>query len=340
VIRQAALVNPESCSEENHWTVVRGSDARKRHFPPRLWLARGVLREKELAVVSGRWDSFKSSFSLELAASVACGFDFLGEYEVEKRGPVLVIQEEIPDDDYYARVKRVLEGMPDERANNLLLLSRKRFTVAIGGQSEGFQAMEKIIAEQGVVLVVLDNLSRMYPPGFKENDAPAMTELLKPLSWLQDKYGVAFLIVHHDRKPLGDDRGATPRGSSVLENYPDVRIHIERRKEHLSRATVTIRGRGFGAREFGAELNEQTLRLEAADVPILTTDEQNKTLEVLEQLGGWRTPADVAGGLAISPEAARKRLERLSKSEKVDVDRSGGRPYRYSAVSGQLDSST
>lgn len=330
------MLKEKPATKEERWAVVRGSEARKRKHPPRLWLAKSVLREKELAVLSGRFDSLKSTFALELAASEACTFDFLGEHEVEKKGRVFVIQEEIPVDDYDARVKRVLDGQPDEAADNLLLWSRKGFVLET--HTEGFQAMERIIADEGVVLVVLDNLSRMYPPGFKENDAPPMTELLKPLSRLQDRYGVAFLIVHHDRKPLGDDRGWTPRGSSVLENYPDVRIHIDRSKKDLTRATVTIRGRGFGSGEFGVQLDEQTLRLKAADVLPMTTDVQEKTKEVVKMHAGSDgvTAAEVAPWLGLKEDAARKRLARMAKDGKLSVDKNST-PHRYFVPSEGLD---
>jgi len=303
---------------DDRWKPLLGSEIRKREHPPRRWLARGILREKEIGRASGPSKSFKSFFVAQLAVSVASGCPFLGCFAVEKAGPVLIIQEEVAEDDYDLRLTGLMGDLPDDVVDNILVLSRRRFV--LDRSHAGFQAHEQIIAERGVVLVIYDNLTRIYPPGFHENEAPVVAEMLGLLAPLQDQYGTSVLLVHHDRKRMANDFGPSARGSMVLDAFPDVLINLERGRHHRDRAKVSIQGRGFSDGEFGVRFDEDQLRLvfDEDGPPTEPTARQQDTIQALRELGGTGMAQDVANHLGVKLDAARKRLDRLADAGTID----------------------
>lgn len=67
---------------------------------------------------------------------------------------------------------------------------------------------------EGVHVAVLDAL-RGATPGEDENDSK-IRSCIDVLSWVSDRTGTAFILVHHAGKTSAEDKRQTPRGSSAI----------------------------------------------------------------------------------------------------------------------------
>jgi len=219
--------------------------ARKQLAPLNPWLAKGIMRRGEFAILSGRADTFKSTFALELAVSVASGRPFLGEIPTAARGPVLFVQEEIHPNFFNYRLASSTAGMDDEALAKFFVWNRRG--LILDSESASLEALQRAVEALEPVLVIIDNLTCTYPPGFKENDPAAMTRLFEPLKRMRDERDIGVLLIHHDRKPSQFEGSDSPRGSSVLENAPDCRLHLMRDPNDPDRVECSARLRNGGA---------------------------------------------------------------------------------------------
>ena len=184
----------------------------------------GLVNQGELVMLSGLWDSYKSTLAMEMATAVASGRNFLGAWPVARQCPALIIQKEIHPGFFDERVMMATEG-----------LGSIPLAVSYGGTGGGFNfdpgykaVLQQVIEEHGFGLIVFDPLTNFWPTEqwFDENKADKVAMVLRPLLNLR-RTGCTFMLVHHDTKEqLGMSNQA--RGSSVLLNDPDVRIRIMR----------------------------------------------------------------------------------------------------------------
>jgi hypothetical protein len=166
---------------------------------------------------------------------------------------------------------------------------------------------------------------------FDENRASHVQPLLEGLQRLALDYRIAVIMVHHDSKP-GESGRRTARGSSAFENYPDVRIRLERSKDKRDEVKVSLRSRTALAHEFSAKFDPETMQLTHSE---FSTQTQEDVIKALDALGGNGTVEQVAARLNQQLDAVRKRTERLAGKGKIDVDKSR-KPYVYRARHGEL----
>lgn len=236
------------------------SVARRQLLPLSPWLAGGIIRRGELALLSGRADSFKSTFALELAVTVISGQPFLGEIANEAQGPVLFIQEEIAPNYFNHRLANATSDLPDEIADRLVVWNRRG--LVLDPTSGSMENLLRAIEVCQPVLLIVDNLTCCYPQQseFNENNASMMTRLFEPLKRLRDERDMGVLLLHHDRKPGPFEGSDSPRGSSVLENAPDCRLRLMRDQNDRDWVKCYARLRnGDAAEPFSAHYNNGRL---------------------------------------------------------------------------------
>ena len=200
-------------------------------YPPRARpvAIEGILRVGDLAIITGSYDTFKSSFALELAYALATGDDFLARFPVKHRLRMGVLQTEI-DPGAYADRLQVFIRTPDLLVSSDLYFDFDRL-------GELAQAIDDLALDG----VVLDPLGQMWPSyarngePFSENAKTHVAPLMKALKSMHR----TIILVHHDPKP---GQGARNRasGSSALLNDPDARIFLDRNDPLVG---VTVRNR-------------------------------------------------------------------------------------------------
>jgi len=243
-----AWLHEQAGGEPREAPEIWPSDAFCEYGPePRAVAVDKVLGVGDLAIISGPYDTFKSSFALELAHSLATAEPFLGRFAVDHPLRTLVIQCEIDAGSYRDRVRQ-LGGHPDLLVWNDYAWSFERL-----GE------LPAIVDECGVEAIVFDPIGQMWPrhsrsgEPFNENLKTHVSPLLKVLRLL----GPTIILVHHDpKKGQVENRAA---GSSALLNDPDTRIFLD---EHPLGIGVRIRTRlQASAGRFTARFYEDRRRL-------------------------------------------------------------------------------
>ena len=176
------------------------------------------MAEGDLVIITGLWDTYKSTTALELGYALATGKPWLRAFHVHKKGVVGVLQAEINPGFYD---DRLLAYPP---ADNLLICSDLSFDF------DHLDDLREAIEVFNMDVLILDPLGQMYPDKasngepFKENEKAHVARLMKRLKLLP----ATVILVHHDPKASASGLANWGSGSSSFMNDPDVRIHLER----------------------------------------------------------------------------------------------------------------
>ncbi len=101
-------------------------------------------------------------------------------------------------------------------------------------------------------VIALDPFRELHAS--KENDADAMSLLLRPLRQLAHETGTAIVLIHHRNKSIGGDASAAVRGSSAITGSVDVVMTMDvdgNEDDDLTpQKVVTLRAEGrYGPRQ-------------------------------------------------------------------------------------------
>jgi hypothetical protein len=253
--------------------------------------------------------SGKSTLVYRMVVCVAQGIGFLGRKT--ERGAVLILALEEHPRDVERRLRRFGLTADDPVYIHIGPIRNK---------AEGLAAIREFIVDKGIVLVVVDSLSRFWAV----QDENANMEVIREISPLLDmarETNAAVLLVHHERKSGGED-GRNIRGGSALFGLVDQAIFLERRPGEVSNRRVL---KTLGRYEDCPP--ELIIELVGEDYRVLGTPQQFGEIQAVEKIKAVlsTTPMDVkalAKSADISEKLARRALEKLKASE--TVQRSGG----------------
>lgn len=193
-------------------------------IPPIDWLIEGWLVRGDIALVAGAAYSGKTTTIADLLIALASGRPWCG-IRPATVGPVLAFDEEQGE----ALTARLFLRLGAQRVANLRVASGQGVNVAT---SDGFARLEREIASVLPLVVLLDSATQVFC-GIDENDAGQVAPVFARLFKLRDKYGVAFLIVHHLKKPPAEGkvdlltslRGSTAWGTQASTVWVAKRIN-------------------------------------------------------------------------------------------------------------------
>lgn len=208
---------------------------------PPPWMVEGIWSDRSHGIIAGEPKGYKSLLSTDLAISVASGTKFLGHYETNVTGPVLMIQEENAPWMMQSRIRKI------EAAHNILgdvQADGETLTISHGGDvhlellnQSGFdltdpshlEALERKVQVVRPVLIVFDPLYMMLGDA-DENSTRDMRPILQWLLHLKVRYTTGILLVHHYTK-----QGATPRyggqrmrGSGAFHGWVESALYVEK----------------------------------------------------------------------------------------------------------------
>lgn len=287
-----------------------------------------LLRPGRILVVAAEEGTGKSYLVLELAIRLAlAGGDFAGTWRVRDMGPVLLLSEQHPDDDYVRedQVLAALGGLPRTRLvgglYRLPVMTAANREPAL--KSEGWRDwITEWLRQQRALAVIFDTAtaaSGVEPWGLD------IQELFRGLRRMIEGYpDLAVVLVVHLRKPQG--RGER-RLSDVLGEWArwcDVVLLLENDGASLERVKVTVRKRVRQERRFAATKRDgllvepEELRGAAPKVApdavraALEAEPGLSTSQLADRLGVQR--ATVRRYLAALPEAVQGRGERGART--------------------------
>jgi hypothetical protein len=210
------------------------------------WLIKDIWHAGTWGIVGGEAKSFKSMITLEMAQAVASGEPFLGEFEVHRQGPVLVIQEE-NDEDYYLpdllhKITRARGLLPKpaiwQEGPDAVLAPAPMLPIAYLNQTgftfqdpECMSRVEELVKDIQPILVVFDPLYSMLG-GLDETKAH---EIRPALNWLRElavDNNTAVALCNHWRKKQGKNdhsrAGQRLSGSNNFHNWIVSALYVER----------------------------------------------------------------------------------------------------------------
>jgi AAA domain-containing protein len=211
------------------------------------FLVDGFLPAKSVAIAAGDSTIGKSPLVLQLALCVAAGVAFLGMRTTKGRVLYFDLENPLPD----------FKVMRDSLVRFLGLSDTpKDFLLVTEPQSN----LERLIAEIRPQLIVIDSV-RSFRPDVTETNTKA-GEWLKQIRSLARKYGCAFLLVHHLKKPARGREGdlvelslqSLPVAKWMLEmegprafvNQTDVRLGVARSDSNRAALEVKWSRRIYG----------------------------------------------------------------------------------------------
>lgn len=288
----------------------------------RPWVAAGAATEIHGQIKTAG----KTTFALHLCAAVVRGEAFLDIPTVQ--GPVIYLTEQGTTSFY-------------EALSNAGLLDRDDFIILTWHQTYGVP-WETVVAaairecrRRGARVLVVDTLPQFAAlDGDKENKTGDALGTMQPLQMAFQKYGLAVVMIRHERKTGGSvsqaARGSTAFGGAVDlilsisrtegQGNPNVRIiRAEGRFEDTPREMAIELGPD-GYRSIGSPKQFATQRNDEAILAVVPANrEAAKTLEDVMEAAGRRR------------SAVQESLSSLSESDRVQRVGVGkrGEPYRY-----------
>jgi len=192
-------------------------------FPAARDLIEGLIREQSVNMLAGEPGCGKSILAMNLALAVATGEEtFLGR-KIMKHGKVLYLNNEMALPDFRERLEKMAGLAP--HADLLLQLT---VPIVMPLLVEAYASIREWCRENRPVLIIFDCLYLLHTAD--ENDASSMRNIATLFNSLRDEFGVAILILHHNKK---EERGASPninsaRGSNVQSAFVDTLLDLRR----------------------------------------------------------------------------------------------------------------
>jgi hypothetical protein len=316
-----------------------------RNTKPTEWCVEGIWEHQGWGFIAGEPKTYKSTFTTDLAVSIATASPFLGHFHVNKPSPVLIVQEENSESIQHARLARILrskgyggeihslngsilELTPPDGDCPVYCLDRTRFSF---NNAQKRRALEADIKAIQPGMVIFDPFQRMLGDLSvrKEQD---VTECLNWLDKVNQTYKTSLLIVHHYNKRRDDgpkEGGQRMLGSQALHAWLSCGIYIQRISGGLLKVTREFRAFNSGQPfelEFDSQDDEDFYSATVHEAPKeRTTKKQDELLDLVAEQP-WQTAEHYAIKLGITRRVAATRLQKLNCVRKRNKDHGEGRP--------------
>ncbi len=315
-----------------------------RDLPKSEWAVERIWEQRGWGFIAGEPKTYKSTFSCDLAVSLATGTPFLGHFPVTHSGPVLIVQEENTENIQWARLSRIMEqrdlgGKLHSYANGVLeftppsadtpvyCIDRKRFSFT---NKKKRKALEADIKALEPVLVILDPLQRMMG----ELSVRSESDVTQALDWLdhvQQSYKTGVLLVHHYHKRREEgpmEGGQRMLGSQALHAWLSCGLYIQRVEGSRLRVSREFRAFADGGSfelEFESEDDQDFYHTKVYES--LRTERQQQLIDILHDTP-WQTADELAEKLGVDRSRIQQYAEKLklTRKKRPPQGKKGGRP--------------
>lgn len=188
-------------------------------------LIQGILRKGHKGIISGESKAGKTWMLLELAAAIASGTKWLGEYQCLK-GAVLYINFEVDDKSFSKRVQDVCRALSVDVGANLVTWNLRGHAQTLDKLLPAIIKRTRLIPDLGAIII--DPIYKINPGD--ENNAGDMGRFCNLFDELANKTGCSVLFCHHFSKGGAAGKRAIDRasGSGVFARDPDAILTISR----------------------------------------------------------------------------------------------------------------
>ena len=233
--------------------LVTAAELKAMAFGPVRYIVPRLVPEG-VTLLIGRPKIGKSWLALDLAIATASGRSVLGSLK-PVQGDVLYLALE----DSRQRLKRRLDKLLSsaEWPTRLALVQMGDWPRADQGGLEDIAAWCKAAVAPN--LVIIDTLERFRKPAVgRQQLYAADTEAIASLQPISIKYGVAILVLHHDRKAEADDPFDTVSGTLGLTGAADTILILKRRPD--GGLVLHARGRDIEESDTALQFNKTSCR--------------------------------------------------------------------------------
>ena len=274
------------------------------------WIVRDLLPEG-LVILAGRPKIGKSWMALDIAISVARGFNTMGFFETSKSGVLYV-----PYEDNFrrlqSRMKMIMTGSVIEEAPSNLYYPKDNFDFPKLNEN-GVEEIEKLLdAHFHIKLVVIDTLGRgIADKGRKDRSIfNADYELSARLQKMAISRNICVLILHHTRKEKTENVFDQIAGSTGLTAGVDTMLVLrEKNKEHLLHVT----GRDVMESEYAVEFDETNCvwRVAGKVSEVKMTAEREEIYELIKSYRRAMRTGEIADALGKTKSNISKMLGKM-----------------------------
>lgn len=215
------------------------------------WMVEDWLPDKSITFLISPPESYKTWILLDLAVSVSAGVPFLGRYQVNDKGPTMIIQQEDSHTGLTDRLALIVEQklgatanidgdtwqvpcMPDlpiyVHPSRMLRFDNKKVLEELEKQIEAIKPKIIMIDPLYSTTAQVDNYM-----------ADLANQMMVLKTW-RDKYGCSFVIAHHSKKNLDPDSTAREDswGSQFLNAFLEAGWQV-RRNPRLAQNEIVVR---------------------------------------------------------------------------------------------------
>lgn len=192
----------------------------QKEFPPREWIAEGLLKAKDAGMVHAFRGVGKSRFVHGLGVAIAAGGEFL-RYACPKPRGVILVDGELPREELQQMLASQVAGAPKEPRAPFKILSADVLNERLHSLAtrQGQAIVEASLP--GVEVVIFDNISTLFFETAPENEAESWDPVQRWLLELRRR-GLTVLFVHHEGK------GGKQRGTSKREDVLSQVVQLKR----------------------------------------------------------------------------------------------------------------
>lgn len=329
-------------------TFTKADDLLKKYIPPPEWCVERIWQHGGWGFIAGEPKTYKSTFALDLAVSIATGTPFLNHFEVLTPGPVLIIQEENTEGIQQGRLKRILQHKGiSTTGDQVYSVGKGCAELSFGGslpivtvdlQQFSFtnrtkrKSLENFLEDFQPELIIFDPIQRMMGD-LSLRDEKDVNKALNWVGSLSKDYGAGVMLVHHYHKTRENgpmEGGQRMLGSQALHAWLMCGLYVSRLEGARMKMT----------REFRAFMDPPPFELEFNsdddgsyyDVAVTETKgprmikSQDELIDLLQDRP-WQTSAEYAKILGTTRQGMIERLNRLNPSKRQKKNPSGkGRP--------------
>ena len=195
------------------------------------WGCYDVWKPGALTLVVGTQQSFKSWSMFDLMLNAAKGTDWL-DHALTQFDAVVYISNEKSLQAVYERMYLVFSE--EHAAANRVFVKHRGDRIYFGNEE-----WDKVVAwlrdemPGERILLILDTLTSLAPPGYDENNLKDVSKILAAIRQVQDSSRVDVMLVHHLNAS-----GERPRGHTSLDGAVDGFVRFDRKGRDLDEVLV------------------------------------------------------------------------------------------------------
>jgi hypothetical protein len=267
--------------------AISASELRLQKFPPVQYVLPSFIPEG-VTILASKPKMGKSWLALDLCLAVAAGRFTMGALKPAS-GDVLYLALEDSHRRLQRRLDKLLPVFSESWPERLTLVTEWRKTNE-GGICDIADWCKSVAKPR---LVVIDTLEKVRPPQTAKGQSySADYEALTGLQRLAHQYGIAIVVVHHQRKMEADDPFDTISGTLGLTGAADTILVI---KKQAGAATLYARGRDIEESESALQFEKATCKwtILGAAAEVHRSNERARVLAILKEAGAALSPKEI-----------------------------------------------